>query len=176
MGGETFAPGEVVMTITTDDDGRASTGADALPYGSFTIRESKTNDTFLNTSDDMHVTISEDGKVYEFTAADEVVRGGVEITKRDIESDLSTPLGGAASFDGVTFEVTSLNDNPVVVGGLTYGKGDVVATLTIKDAMPRPPSACSPLATTPCRRPRAPRGTISTARCMSSPSPRTACS
>ena len=133
VGGETFAPGEVVMTITTDDDGRASTGADALPYGSFTIRESKTNDTFLNTSDDMHVTISEDGKVYEFTAADEVVRGGVEITKRDIESDLSTPLGGAASFDGVTFEVTSLNDNPVVVGGLTYGKGDVVATLTIKD-------------------------------------------
>lgn len=121
--GVEYQPGEVVKTITTDESGYAATADDALPYGDYIIRESATNDTYLNTSDDIHVTVSEDGKVYEFTASDDVLRGGVEVYKRDLESDLDAPLGGAASFDGTTFEVRSQNDHPVLVDGVSYGQG-----------------------------------------------------
>ena len=40
VGGQTYAVGEVVMTITTDESGHASTGSDALPYGTYEVRES----------------------------------------------------------------------------------------------------------------------------------------
>lgn len=142
--GVEYQPGEVVKTITTDESGYAATADDALPYGDYIIRESATNDTYLNTSDDIHVTVSEDGKVYEFTASDDVLRGGVEVYKRDLESDLDAPLGGAASFDGTTFEVRSQNDHPVLVDGVSYGKGDVVKTLTIKDGYAATDELCLP--------------------------------
>lgn len=130
--GREYAPGAVVTTMTTDKDGHAATAGDALPYGSYIIRETGTNVGYLNTSDEIHATVSEDGTVYDFTASDDVVRGGVEVYKRDLESDLKTPLG-AASIDGTQFEVKTLSKNPVKVGGVLYSKGDVVATLTIKD-------------------------------------------
>ena len=130
--GREYAPGAVVTTMTTDKDGHAATAGDALPYGSYIIRETGTNEGYLNTSDEIHATVSEDGTVYDFTASDDVVRGGVEVYKRDLESDLKTPLG-AASIDGTQFEVKTLSKNPVKVGGVLYSKGDVVATLTIKD-------------------------------------------
>ena len=130
--GTEYQPGQVVKTITTDESGYAATADDALPYGDYIIRETSTNEFYLNTSEDIHVTISENGAIYDFTATDDIVRGGVEVYKSDFESGLSTPLG-AASIDGTTFEVKSLNDNPVIVDGVTYGKGDVVATLVIED-------------------------------------------
>ena len=130
--GVSYAPGQVVMTIYTDKSGYAATEEDALPYGNFIVRETSTNDFYLNTSDDIHATVTEDGTVYDYTATDDVLRGGVEVYKRDIESDLDTPLGGAA-LDGTTFEIRSLNDNPVIVDGVTYGKDAVVKTLVIKD-------------------------------------------
>ena len=66
------------------------------------------------------------------SARDNVKRGGVEVEKRDIESDKADGLG-AATLDGTTFQVKSLNDNPVMVNGVKRAKGDVVATLVIKD-------------------------------------------
>ena len=61
-----------------------------------------------------------------------VIRGGVKITKHDIENGTSDPIG-AASIDGTQFEVKSLNENPVIADGVTYNKGQVITTLTIKD-------------------------------------------
>ena len=132
VNGQWYDRGDVVTTITTNESGYAATADDTLPYGDYIIRETGTNDSYLNTSDDIHASVSEDGTVYDFTASDDVVRGGVEVYKHDLESDLGTPLG-AASLDGTEFEVKTLSENPVVVNGVTYGKGDVVATLTIAD-------------------------------------------
>lgn len=130
--GKTYAKGETVKVIKTNDKGFATTGDDALPYGDYIIRETATNDSYLNTSDEMHATVSEDGKVYAFTAKDDIVRGGVKITKHDIENGTSDPIG-AASIDGTQFEVKSLNEHPVIADGVTYNKGQVITTLTIKD-------------------------------------------
>ena len=99
-----YAPGAVVSTLTTDAEGRASTANDALPFGEYLLHESATNESMLNTAPDQQVIVSEHHKVYDFVAENEVVRGGVLIEKRDLESKLLTPLGGA-SLDGTLFEI-----------------------------------------------------------------------
>ena len=129
--GVSYETDAVVKTITTDENGFASTSDDALPYGDYIIRETATNDTYLNTADDMHATISEDGKIYSFTAEDDVVRGGVKVSKRDIESLLNTALG-SASIDGTQFQLKFQGQNPIVVDGITFTKGQVIETLVIK--------------------------------------------
>ena len=130
--GKNFNPGQTVKTIVTDKNGVAKTSADCLPFGKYIIRETATNDDYLNTSTEMRVTISEDGKMYSFTAKDDIVRGGVKITKHDFETGTGDPLGGA-SLDGTKFEIKTLNEKPVIVSGVTYTKGQVVHALTIKD-------------------------------------------
>ena len=130
--GKSHNPGQTVKTIVTDKNGVAKTSADCLPYGKYIIRETATNDGYLNTSNEMRVTVSEDGKMYSFTAKDDIVRGGVKITKHDIETGTGDPLGGA-SLDGTKFEIKTLNEKPVIVSGVTYTKGQVVHALTIKD-------------------------------------------
>ena len=131
--GKSHNPGQTVKTIVTDKNGVAKTSANCLPFGKYIIRETATNDDYLNTSNDVHVTVNQDGKVYSVTAKDDIVRGGVKITKHDIETGTGDPLGGA-SLDGTQFEIKSLNDKPVIVGGVTYTKGQVIQpTLTIKD-------------------------------------------
>ena len=131
--GKSYNPGQTVKNIVTDKNGVAKTPANCLPYGKYIIRETATNDGYLNTSNEMRVTVSEDGKMYSFNAKDDIVRGGVKITKHDIETGTGDPLGGA-SLDGTQFQVKSLNDKPVIVGGVTYTKGQVIQPLlTIED-------------------------------------------
>ena len=131
--GKSYNPGQTVKNIVTDKSGVAKTPANCLPYGKYIIRETATNDGYLNTSNEMRVTVSEDGKMYSFNAKDDIVRGGEEITKHDIETGTGDPLGGA-SLDGTQFQVKSLNDKPVIVGGVTYTKGQVIQPLlTIED-------------------------------------------
>ena len=129
--GKTYAKGETVKVITTDAKGFATTGADTLPYGDYIIRETKTNGSYLNTSAEMRVQVREDGKVYSFSAEDDVERGGVRLVKTDSETG-NDPQNGL-SFDGTQFELKSLNDNPVIVDGKTYTKNQVIDTLVIKD-------------------------------------------
>ena len=74
--------------------GKASTADDLLPYGEYILHESATNESMLLTAPDQTVNVTDDGVIYEFTMADEVVRGGVLIEKRDLESGLLTPLAG----------------------------------------------------------------------------------
>lgn len=45
--GKWVKPGEEVVRLTTDEQGEASTASDFLPYGTYTIREVKTNDSYL---------------------------------------------------------------------------------------------------------------------------------
>ena len=104
--GQKYQPGEVVKTLVTDAEGKASTSDDLLPYGEYILHESATNESMLLTAPDQTVLVEDDGIIYEFTMADEVVRGGVLIEKRDLESGLLTPLG-EASLDGTLFEITT---------------------------------------------------------------------
>ena len=132
--GQKYQPGEVVKTLVTDSEGKASTADDLLPYGEYILRESATNESMLLTAPDQTVNVTDDGVMYEFTMANEVVRGGVLIEKRDLESGLLTPLGGA-SLDGTLFEITNKSINAVFVGGALYQPGEVCATIEVVDGI-----------------------------------------
>lgn len=123
-----YQPHAVVATLTTNDQGYAATDKDALPYGTYLVREKSTNDSMRNTFKEQTVIVSEAGKVYQVTAEDDVVRGGVSVTKLDHESSLTTPLG-AGVLDGACFEITNRSNNPVMVDGALYEPGEVVATI-----------------------------------------------
>ena len=132
--GQKYQPGEVVKTLVTDAEGKASTADDLLPYGEYILHESATNESMLQTAPDQTVLVEDDGVIYEFVAADEVARGGVLVEKRDLESGLLTPLGGA-SLDGTLFEITNMSRNPVYVGGALYQPGEVCATIEVVDGV-----------------------------------------
>ena len=132
--GQKYQPGEVVKTLVTDSEGKASTADDLLPYGEYILHESATNESMLLTAPDQTVLVEDDGVIYEFTMADEVVRGGVLIEKRDLESGLLTPLGGA-SLDGTLFEITNKSVNAVYVSGALYQPGEVCATIEVVDGI-----------------------------------------
>ena len=144
--GQKYQPGEVVVTLTTDESGRAATADDALPYGEYILHESATNESMLLTAPDQTVLVEDDGIIYEFTMANEVVRGGVLIEKRDLESGLLTPLGGA-SLDGTLFEITNKSINAVYVNGALYAPGEVCATIEVKDGIAQTENRALPYGT-----------------------------
>ena len=97
--GEWREPGEAVATLTTawnDEAGAytAQTAADALPYGTYDVRETATNGSYLLTdgeprtfevrTGDEIVSASADGAALEFR--DQVVRNDLELSKKS-ESD-----------------------------------------------------------------------------------------
>ena len=146
VNGSSYAPGEVVMELVTDSEGKASTTNDALPYGEYVLHESATNDSMLNTAPDQQVVISEHHKIYDFVAENEVVRGGVLIEKRDLESGLLTPLGGA-SLDGTLFEITNKSRNAVYVDGALYEPDSVCLTIEVKEGIAQSDARALPYGT-----------------------------
>ena len=144
--GQKYQPGEVVKTLVTDSEGKASSSDDLLPYGEYILRESATNESMLMTAPDQTVNVTDDGVMYEFTMANEVVRGGVLIEKRDLESGLLTPLGGA-SLDGTLFEITNKSVNAVYVNGALYAPGEVCATIEVVDGIAQTDARALPYGT-----------------------------
>ena len=132
--GKLYGKDEVVKTIRTGVDGIASTASDTLPYGAYCIDETKAPEGYLTTGAVSHeFTITENGKIIDLTgeensAYNQVIRGGVKIQKRDLETKDTKPQGGATLKD-TAFTITSLNENAVLVGGKLYGKDEVVKTI-----------------------------------------------
>ena len=78
--------------------------------------------------------ITEDGELAalsgsnQYSVSDKVIRGDVKIQKRDLETKDTKAQGGATLKD-TAFEITSLNDNAVLVDGKLYSKDEVVKTI-----------------------------------------------
>ena len=118
-----------------------------LPLGTLTVEETKAPNGYLldgaymqaNGSEEqikgMYLTqITEDGDIAvlsgsnQFSVSDEVIRGGVKIQKRDLETS-DTKGQGSATLKDAEFEIISLNDNAVLVEGKLYSKNEVVKTI-----------------------------------------------
>ena len=65
-----------------------------------------------------------------FRESDQVIRGGVKVQKRDLESKEDTPLGDA-TLEGAVFTITNKSGKYVAVDGDLYADGEVVSTLII---------------------------------------------
>ena len=133
--GKTYKKGQVITTLTTDKNGKASTAADYLPYGSYQLKEVKQPEGYTSGGATVrNFEIRENGKIVQMNTSDtaiknEVIRGGVAVEKWDSEKDKREPQG-EASLEGAKIQIISQNTNTVLVGGKEYKKGEVVATLT----------------------------------------------
>ncbi|MDL0335176.1 hypothetical protein QQO69_07010, partial [Clostridioides difficile] len=89
------------------------------------IDESKAPEGYLTTGAVSHeFEITENGKIIDLTGEEgsvynQIIRGGVKIQKRDLETKDTKPQGGATLKD-TEFTITSLNENPVLVGGKLF--------------------------------------------------------
>lgn len=78
--------------------------------------------------------ITEDGDLAvlsgsnQYHVSDKVIRGGVKIQKRDLETKDTKAQGGATLKD-TAFEIISLNENAVLVEGKLYKKNEVLKTI-----------------------------------------------
>ncbi len=102
---------KVVATLTTDENGYASTADEALPYGSYTMREKSSNSSMLLTFREQTVEVAEDKKVYNVYADNDVVRGGLSVQKLD--SKTGEKPQGDANYAGIVFEIINDSENPV---------------------------------------------------------------
>ncbi len=118
-----------------------------LPLGTLTVEETKAPNGYLldgaymqagDKSEQikgLYVTqITEDGDLAvltgsnQFSVSDKVIRGGVKIQKRDLETGETRPQGSATLKD-TAFDIISLNDHKVLVEGKLYKKNEVVKTI-----------------------------------------------
>ena len=64
----------------------------------------------------------------QYSVSNKVIRGGVKIQKRDLETKDTKAQGGATLKD-TAFEIISLNDKAVLVDGKLYSKNEVIKTI-----------------------------------------------
>ncbi|WP_418954331.1 VaFE repeat-containing surface-anchored protein [Tractidigestivibacter sp.] len=133
VNGTWYQPGEDVLTLTTGEDGTAQTAADALPYGSYTARETKASRGYLlNESWSRSFQVTEDGQMADCRNTplpEDVIRGGASFLKVDAERDEAVPEG-AATLAGATIAIRNDSARSVLVGGTWYQPGEDVLTLT----------------------------------------------
>ena len=118
VGGKEIEKGGAALTIITNADGIATSDAHALPYGSYLVKETKPSKGYLlNTEWSRAFTIREDGKIVDLTedkVREAVIRGGVQIIKRDKELVKSEALGGAR-LDDIVMTIKNVSGRDVVV-------------------------------------------------------------
>ena len=143
--GRYYASGEVVKTITgqwNDDAGAyvAKTSASALPCGTYTVVESQAPEGYLVSDWSAKAEVKSDGQLVDLTGnpcGDDVVRGGVQVTKSDIELQDSEALGGnshdaldtGSTLSGIEFAIANASEHKVLVGDKWFEPGDVIETI-----------------------------------------------
>lgn len=118
-----------------------------LPLGTITVEEIKApngyllDGAYMQTNDSSEqikgvylAQVTEDGNLAvlsgsnQYSVSDKVIRGGVTIQKRDLETK-DTKAQGSATLKDTEFTITTLNVNPVLVNGKLYNKDEAVLTI-----------------------------------------------
>ena len=139
VNGQTFAPGETVLVLTTNEEGEAASDSYALPFGTYTLQEiNPPSGYLLNSSWNKTVEIHEDGVISDVSGLDgcvpdTVIKGSIAIQKRDLETGGNTPLGGA-SFEGTEFQITNQSAGKIYYDGHAVLPGEVVTTISADES------------------------------------------
>ena len=123
VNGESYDPGQAVLTITTawndsEQAYTAQTAGDALPYGTYTIQETKTNDAYLLTDGEPKTfQVRKEGVIVkaepdgdDLTFSDQVIRQDLRVTKK------------AAGASNASLQV------PFKITNMTTGESHVICT------------------------------------------------
>ena len=118
IAGNEVAKDSEALVIATNADGIAFAPANALPYGTYFIKETKPALGYLlNTEWSKTFSIRKDGEIIDLSGdkvREAVERGGVQIVKRDKELQKSEALGGANLKD-IVFTIKNVSAHDVVV-------------------------------------------------------------
>ena len=129
---EEAAENNIVMILTTDENGHAGTGSEELPYGTYLIKETKAPEGYLdNDVWQAVIEVREAGHVYDAgrdnadpagQMLDEVIRGGVRFRKTDAERGLPQAQGDA-SLAGAEISIFNISANDVLAAGAWINPG-----------------------------------------------------
>ena len=136
VNGSSYPAGAVVMQITTDASGLATTGNNVLPYGRYILTEESTepeNGYAVNIDYSSTVSVSAN-QIFSADACGNQPDyfGGVSVQKIDRAGGTDASQGDA-TLAGAVFEIINRSENAVTVGGQNYGVGEVVATITTNE-------------------------------------------
>lgn len=125
--------GQVADTITVSAEGQAQ--SKELPLGTYTIREKKAAPGYnldLETHTVSLISENRTDRVFYKTVQSEeaIIRGGVMIEKRDLETDKNIAQGSAV-LEKAEIQIISKNLKPVLVEGKSYGTGEVITKLCL---------------------------------------------
>lgn len=127
--GRKYNVGDAVKTIVSDADGIAQTPRYSLPYGSYTVKETKAPaGYFLNKEWNIDFEITEEGQIKNFAkpgefadrVQDQIFRGSIELTKNDLDRYISkqtspnTPQGNG-SLAGVEFTIYNISNQDTLI-------------------------------------------------------------
>ena len=183
--GERYEPNQAVKTIVTNEEGYAQTPEKYLPYGSYTIKETKAPEGYLldeirGAKTSLDFTISEEGQVItkywsasntEDTMYDAAPRGKVKIQKNnaDVHSDdKASTASGNASFKGAEYTIynksksyvwVDTNHNGTYEANEKFQPNAAISVLTIgDDGKAETPDKYLPYGTYEIRETKAPEG------------------
>lgn len=125
--GHSVAKNQVVTTGATGSDGKVSFSN--LPYGTYMVKETGSNNGYALSSEEKTITISGVSTNPTLTFKNTILKGKIKIQKCDLDKEDCTPQG-AASFAGITFTLYNKSDSPIYYQGRAVAKNEIVATGT----------------------------------------------
>lgn len=131
------------VTMTTDENGNASTGNGVLPYGTYLVKETTAPEGYrVASSWGVIININFNGQMVDIGRVnDDVIRGGVTIRKGDALWPDMNDYSAGLDLSGIKFDIRNAStaadtgasyDGRVLVNGKLYNPGEIVDTITVQ--------------------------------------------
>lgn len=125
-GDKTFAPGELIRTLSANVDGKFP--VIELPYGTYVLKETKAPKGYLLNEDWTKTIVLHEGNQARIELPNTPVSGGISVDKIDHELETSAAQGDS-TLEGAHFEITNNSAHPVVVAGESFAPGEVITNV-----------------------------------------------
>lgn len=111
----------LVAKLVTDEDGHAET--DMLNYGKYTVKETKTNEGYILSTDVYEINLEENNKIYLMRVQNTLMTGTLNFTKTDFATSDVIP--------GAMIEIKGISDTnkDILIQFISESEGNVIEQL-----------------------------------------------